>query len=70
MTVNSIDVTSKLIKTVKIPGEFVLKYAHSIVSRVLEMDETNKDRTKLARIVASFVKNFKKNKLSGCEQFQ
>ncbi len=31
------------------------------------MEEANKDRTKLARAVIGFIKNFKKNKLSGFE---
>lgn len=31
------------------------------------MDEANKDRPKLARVVIGFIKNFKKNKLPGFE---
>lgn len=34
------------------------------------MDASNKDRTKLARVVISFIKNFKKSKLTGCEEFE
>jgi hypothetical protein len=68
--VNSIDVASKLFKTVKVSNEFVVKYTNSILTKVLEMDDSNKEQAKLARVVISFIKNFKKTKLNGCEEFQ
>jgi len=63
VNINSIDVALKLIKSVKTPNEFAGKYTSSILGKVLEMDEANKDRLKLARVVIGFVKNVKKGKV-------
>jgi len=70
VTLNSLDVAMKVFKTIKIPNEFVIKYTNSIMTKVLEMDESNKDQVKLARGVIAFIKNFKKTKLNGCQDFQ
>lgn len=67
VSVNSIDVMSKLTKSIKISNEFVMKYTNLILSKVLEMSEANKDRQKLARIVINFVKNIKKTKNNNFE---
>jgi len=67
VNINSIDVALKVIKSMKTPNNFTAKYTSSILDKVLEMDEANKDRLKLARVVIGFIKNVKKNKVGESE---
>jgi len=70
VNINSIDVALKLIKSVKTPHEFTGNYTSFILDKVLEMDEANKDRLKIARVVIGFVKNVKKSKVIETEKIQ
>ena len=67
ISINSIDVASKVIKAIKVPNEFVNKYTSSILQQVLELEEGNKDRPKLARVIISFLKTVKRNRLDSEE---
>ncbi len=61
LTINSIDVFSRLHKIVKIPHDFTLSFALFMMKDVQQRPENDKDRNKLAKLTAQFIKSFIKN---------
>lgn len=70
VNINSIDVALKVIKSMKTGNNFTGKYTGWILQKVLDMEESNKDRLKLARVVIGFIKNVKKNKVAESPEVQ
>jgi len=61
LTINSIDVFSRLHKLVKIPHDITLSFALFMMRDVKERPENDKDRNKLAKLTAQFIKSFTRN---------
>lgn len=70
ISLNSMEVVSKVMKTVKVPQEFVYEFTETIIVKLLDMGEENKDKQKLARVVMNFIKNFKKTKQLDLDEIQ
>ena len=70
ISLNLMEVVSKVMKTVKVPQEFVYEFTESAIIKLLDMGEENKDKQKLARVVVNFIKNFKKTKQLDLDEIQ
>lgn len=61
LTINAIDVFSRLHKIVKIPHDVTLSFVLFVMKDVQQRPENDKDRNKFAKITAQFIKSFIKN---------
>lgn len=57
-----VDVVSKIIKAVRIPSEFIILFANTMMEKVIA-DKENNERDKLARYVIGFIKTLNKMKI-------
>ena len=63
ISLNSIDVVSRVTKASKVPLEYLETYTLKNMKEAIELTEANKDRGKLPRIIAIFIRTLAKNKL-------
>ncbi len=63
LSINAIDVVTRLVKNIKVPNQFVMKYTVSIMKEARNFNENNKDRLKIAKIIATFIKSMAKYKI-------
>lgn len=70
VSINSIDVVSRVLKVVKAPKEFANEFAESAMAKIMEMSPEDKERQKLARAAVGFIKNFKKTKQVRLEEMR
>jgi hypothetical protein len=63
LTVNSIDAFSRIHKLVKVPHDVTLSYVLFMMKDVQQRPENDKDRNKLAKMTAQFIKSFIKNNM-------
>lgn len=70
VSINSIDVVSRVLKVVKAPKEFANEFAESVMAKIMEMSPEDKERQKLARAAVGFIKNFKKTKQVRLEEMR
>ena len=61
LTINSIDVLSRLHKLVKIPHDITLSFALFMMKDVVQRQENDKDKNKLAKLTAQFIRSFTRN---------
>lgn len=61
LTINAIDVFSRLHKIVKIPHDITLSFTLFIMKDIQLRPENDKDRNKLAKLASQFIKGFIKN---------
>lgn len=61
ISLNMIDVVSKIIKGARVPTSFILAFTNTIMQKVIS-DKGN-ERDKMARYVISFIKNLNKMKI-------
>ena len=69
VSMNSIDVISRIIKLVKVDNHFLVDYLERAMDRVMEGSE-KADKTKLARMIINLIKNLKKTKSLNLEDIQ
>jgi hypothetical protein len=67
---NSIDVITRLTKTSRLPTEYIEVYALKNIKEVVAMSENNKERAKMARLIASFIRSLMKNKMFDISKYQ
>lgn len=70
LTLNSIDVTSRLTKACRLPPEFLETYALKNLSEAQKIPENHKDRGKLPRVLSTFLKSLVKNNLLELGKFE
>ena len=63
ISLNTIDVVTRLIKSSKVPPEFVEAFALKNLKESQSIPENHKDRGKMARIISNFLKSMVKNKM-------
>ena len=63
VSINSIDVFSRYLKSVKVPPQFVTKYTLKIITEFRNIPEFDKDRSKMAKIVGIYIKALVKSKV-------
>jgi len=64
------DVISRLHKLVRIPHEFTTSYALYLMKDIKERQETDKDRNKLAKLAAQFLKSFSRNNILNLKNYE
>lgn len=69
VSMNSIDVISRIMKLVKVDNHFLVDYLERAMEQVMEGSE-KADKTKLARMIINLIKNLKKTKSLNLEDIQ
>ena len=69
ISLNMVDVVSKIIKAVRIPPPFIISFTSSMIKKVIAEKPSN-ERDKLARYVIGFIKNLNKMKVINLLEIQ
>lgn len=69
LSLNAIDVISRLTKACRLPTEFLETYAMKNMREAQKLPENHKERNKLSRVLSTFLKSLFKNKLIEVNRF-
>lgn len=70
LSLNSIDVVSRLTKAARIPNEYLETYTLKNMKEAMLIPETHKDRAKLSRVIATFIRSLIKNKVLDISKYE
>ena len=70
LTLNAIDVVSRLTKACRLPTEFLETYSLKNLRDAQKIPENHKDRAKIPRVFSTFLKSLVKNKLLDLSKFE
>lgn len=70
ISLNSIDVISRLTKVARIPNEYLETYTLKNMKEAMAIPENHKDRGKLPRVIATFIRSLMKNKVLDISKYE
>lgn len=70
ISLNSIDVVSRLTKAARIPSEYLETYTLKNMKEAIGIPENHKDRAKMSRVIATFIRSLMKNKVLDISKYE
>lgn len=70
ISLNSIDVISRLTKAARIPSEYLETYTLKNMKEAIAIPENHKDRAKMSRVIATFIRSLMKNKVLDISKYE